>query len=136
MKINNVIFVGLAVFCLIAYFFLLPWPQVRFPTEMPGARETNCSDYFSCLLELVGPETQTGQCLKQQLESGWSQRLKDRPLYVLALGTEGTGHHALLTLLNKNVLTKLPMLHLHGKPYTVRIDARPRVGPTLGQGLS
>jgi hypothetical protein len=37
--------------------------------------------------------------VEKQRRAGWEPRRPGRPLYILALGTEGTGHHALRSLL-------------------------------------
>lgn len=107
-------------------------------STQPEIRQEMQLQYFDQLLTLISNGTSSPaqamrawgggtstvlQCVLIHRQSGWATRREGQPLYILALGTEGTGHHALRVLL-RGIADKefvyTPELHLEpGKHYTV-----------------
>lgn len=127
-------------------------PRSESPTGSAGAAVLHRADswavpgYFQHLLDGVGGEAVgdvgTLDCARAQREGGWPQPRSGpssedpTPMYVLALGAEGTGHHALQSLLRglpHRHFRYEPNLHLaaRSKQYTVSAYCKPESPPHL-----
>jgi hypothetical protein len=76
-------------------------PPLHYFEQLRRTVSSGTTDEAASMLgaPLIVADAATLQCIEQQQARGWDARRRELPLFILALGTEGTGHHAVESFL-------------------------------------